>query len=318
MPARSNVTEGSTLVGQLMISAIFWKMLSDPQLRGLRLTVVRLFPLAKLFLSLLITSIVLALPSVAQAQDTVTGAFEGLVSDSQTGAALKGAIVEIINEQTGVAISLRSDYRGRFYQGLLIPGVYRIRVSTTGYETREVLQRLKITYTGEVVPVPMALDPASPTPGPVGVPTPTPTPLAVEDTEIRSGINSNDARRSGSFSEEELSALPLPNHSSRSFDELALLLPGVSPPPQTLGSVAGPGVGPGVASWEKQWAGTPTKFEMEGGAGQTMSEKEQVAGLNNSELTRSEPVPQTIYRLAIKPEDTVLIAVPLRFVQPKP
>lgn len=73
-----------------------------------------------------------------------------------------------------------------------------------------------------------------------------------------------------------------------------------------------------LASWEKQWAGTPTKFEMEGGAGQTMSEKEQVAGLNNSELTRSEPVPQTIYRLAIKPEDTVLIAVPLRFVQPKP
>jgi hypothetical protein len=35
---------------------------------------------------------------------------------------------------------------------------------------------------------------------------------------------------------------------SRSFDELALLLPGVAPPPQTLGSVAGPGVGAGVGS----------------------------------------------------------------------
>jgi hypothetical protein len=34
----------------------------------------------------------------------------------------------------------------------------------------------------------------------------------------------------------------------RSFDELALLLPGVAPPPQTLGSVAGPGVGAGVGS----------------------------------------------------------------------
>ena len=73
-----------------------------------------------------------------------------------------------------------------------------------------------------------------------------------------------------------------------------------------------------LASWEKKWAGTPTKFEMEGGAGQTMSEKEQVAGLNNSELTKSEPVPQTIYRLAIKPEDTLLVTVPLRFLQPKP
>ena len=35
---------------------------------------------------------------------------------------------------------------------------------------------------------------------------------------------------------------------TRSFDELALLLPGVAPPPQTLGSVAGPGVGAGVGS----------------------------------------------------------------------
>jgi hypothetical protein len=35
---------------------------------------------------------------------------------------------------------------------------------------------------------------------------------------------------------------------TRTFDELALLLPGVAPPPQTLGSVAGPGVGAGVGS----------------------------------------------------------------------
>lgn len=194
---------------------------------------------------LLLSLMLLVIASSARAQDTVTGAFEGVVSDSQTGAALKGALVEIINEQTAVAITLRTDFRGRFFQGLLIPGVYRIRVSTAGYETREVLQRLKITYTGEVVPVPVALDPASATPLPVSSPTPAP---AVEDTDIRSIINTNDARRSGSFSEDELSALPLISNSSRSFDELALLLPGVLPPPQTLGSVAGPGVGPGVGS----------------------------------------------------------------------
>ena len=73
-----------------------------------------------------------------------------------------------------------------------------------------------------------------------------------------------------------------------------------------------------LETWEKQWGATPTKFEMEGGAGQAMSEKEQAAGLNNSELTKNEPVPQTIYRVAIKPEDTLLVVVPLRFVQPKP
>ncbi len=198
--------------------------------------------------SLLFVLICLALPPATKAQDTVTGAFEGVVSDSQTGTALKGALVEIINQQTGVTISLRSDYRGRFYQGLLLPGVYRLRVSIAGYEPREVLQRLKITYTGEVVPVPVALDPASPTAAPVGLPSPSPAPLSVEDTEIRSTINTHDGRRSGSFSSEELSTLPLISHSSRSFDQLALLLPGVSPPPQTLGSVGGPGVGAGVGS----------------------------------------------------------------------
>ena len=153
---------------------------------------------------LLLILVSLGLPPITKAQDTVTGAFEGVVSDSQTGAALKGALVEIINQQTGVTISLVSDYRGRFYQGLLLPGVYRIRVSTAGYEPREVLQRLKITYTGEVVPVPVALDPVSPTPAPVGVPVPSPTPISVDDTEIRSTINSHDARRSGSFSSDEL------------------------------------------------------------------------------------------------------------------
>jgi hypothetical protein len=176
----------------------------------------------------------------------VTGAFEGTISDSQTGAALKGALVEIINQQTGVVISLRADYRGRFYQGLLIPGIYRIRVSNPGYEPREVLQRLKITYTGEVVPVPVALDPASATSAPVTSPTPAP---AAADTDIRASIITTDARRSGSFSEEEVSTLPLGASTfARTFDDLALLLPGVSPPPQALGSVAGPGVGPGVGS----------------------------------------------------------------------
>jgi hypothetical protein len=73
-----------------------------------------------------------------------------------------------------------------------------------------------------------------------------------------------------------------------------------------------------LEAWEKQWGATPTKFEMEGGVGQTMSEKEQAAGLGNTELTQNEPVPQTIYRVAIKPEDNLLLTVPLRFTQPKP
>src|SRR5436190_4433358 len=192
-------------------------------------------------------SLCLLLSSDAMAQDTLTGAFQGVVSDSQTGAAIEGATVEIINQQTGRNIQQTSDSQGRFYEGLLAPGLYTIRVAMKGYQARSVEQRLLITYAGEVVPVPVSLDPL-----PTGVATATPTPapaLTEEDTGIRASINRIDGRRGGSFTEEEVSRLPIGSITLvRSFDELALLLPGVSPPPETLGNVAGPGVGAGVGS----------------------------------------------------------------------
>ena len=200
-------------------------------------------------------------------QDTVTGAFEGTVTNSQTGEAIAGATAQIINQQTALAITKSTDAKGRFYQGLLPPGLYTIRVSAPGFVTQEVQQRLFITRTGEVVPVPVSLEPApatTPTPTTTATPTTTGTatppatatptpPLAAghteEDTDIRARINAADGERGGAFTEEEVSTLPLGATSFvRSFDELALLLPGVAPPPQTLGSVAGPGIGAGVGS----------------------------------------------------------------------
>ncbi len=181
------------------------------------------------------------------AQDTVTGAFEGTVTDSQTGNPLKDAAVEIINQQTNVTISLKTDYRGRFFQGLLLPGTYIVRVSMNGYLTKAAIQLLKITYTGEVVPVPVALDPA-----PAGTTPPPPAtvaPVPAETNDIRASIITTDGRRMGSYSSTEVVSLPVGAiTTTRTFDELALLLPGVAPPPQTLGSVAGPGVGAGVGS----------------------------------------------------------------------
>ncbi|MFL6209453.1 MAG: carboxypeptidase-like regulatory domain-containing protein [Pyrinomonadaceae bacterium] len=222
---------------------------------------VRICPRARQTLLALATVVCLictALPVVSQ--DTVTGAFEGTVTNSDTGDAIASATALIINQQTGQTFPKIADSRGRFYQGLLAPGVYTIRVSAPGYVTKEVQQRLFITRTGEVVPVPVALDPApAATPTPVNPPsggtaTATPTPatapaLTAEDTDIRGRINASDARQGGAFIEEELSTLPLGGRTVvRSFDELTLLLPGVAPPPQTLGTVAGPGVGAGVGS----------------------------------------------------------------------
>jgi hypothetical protein len=69
-----------------------------------------------------------------------------------------------------------------------------------------------------------------------------------------------------------------------------------------------------VESWEKQWGAKATRFEMDGGAGEAMTEKEQAAGASNSqELTQDDPVPQTVYRVAIKAENPLILSVPLKF-----
>jgi hypothetical protein len=191
------------------------------------------------FLTVIIVTI-LSLGAV-KAQDTVTGAFEGTISNNQTGKPLAGAFIEIINEQTGVIYNLQSDSKGRFYQGLLAPGIYLIRVSTTGFRPRTLRRELKVSFTGEVVPVPVALEPET---GIGGV-----VPPPEEPGDIRVEINTSDARQDGSNKKDEVVGLPLGATTiTKTFDELAFLLPGVAPPPQTIGDTTGPGVGPGVGS----------------------------------------------------------------------
>lgn len=217
------------------------KQLRRVEVRASRICQVR----ASAFAILHVTLIGIALHCfgvVVKAQNTVTGAFQGTVTDSQSGVRLRGAVVEIINQRTNVSYLLVTDYRGRFYRGLLPPGTYTVRVTLAGYQTKEAAQVLRITHTGEVVPVPVALDalPTGTAPAPVNA-------ASVEDTDVRANIVTSDGRRSGSFTENELATLPLGGTTiTRTFDELALLLPGVAPPPQTIGSVAGPGVGAGV------------------------------------------------------------------------
>ncbi|HYY41399.1 MAG TPA: carboxypeptidase-like regulatory domain-containing protein, partial [Pyrinomonadaceae bacterium] len=200
-----------------------------------------------------------ACASTARAQDTVTGAFEGTVSHSETGARVPGALVEIVNQATGLTLRRRTDAQGRFYQGLLPPGVYTIRVTAQGFVIQEKEQRLYTSQPNQVVPIPFALEPeaALPVPAPTTQPTPPrpnapPAASVVATSDRRDAIaelNRTDARRSGAFTEHEIETLPLGAITIvRTFDELALLLPGVAPPPQTLGSVAGPGVGAGVGS----------------------------------------------------------------------
>ncbi|HWS85853.1 MAG TPA: carboxypeptidase regulatory-like domain-containing protein [Pyrinomonadaceae bacterium] len=215
-------------------------------------------------------------PHAAPRQDTVTGAFEGTVTDGVTGRPIARARVEFVNQQTGVSVSKLSDSQGRFFQGLLAPGTYTIRASAPGYEPGETVQRLIGMRTGEVVPVPVTLDPSPtgmPTPTPATAPspsatqtpqtaasaTPQPTPstvvptatpqLTAAQTDVRGSVNAKDSRRGGAFTDVEVQSLLLGGVTlTRTFDELALYLPDVALPPQTIGGGSGPGVGAGVGT----------------------------------------------------------------------
>jgi hypothetical protein len=214
-----------------------------------------------------------ALPTNAQTE--TTGAFRGRIVDEQ-GNGLPGIIVRAVNTQTGIPSATRTGGDGGYNIGLLQPGIYTILVNPEGTgnnpsfraETRT--QRLTavdattvlpdIVVGKAVIPTTSPTQPviagATPEPGATpgaqvaGGPTPQSTPIAVEaGAEFSLNINTRNATRRGIFTDEEVRTLPLGATTlTRTFDELALLLPGVALPPQTLGNIAGPGVGPGVGS----------------------------------------------------------------------
>ncbi len=73
-----------------------------------------------------------------------------------------------------------------------------------------------------------------------------------------------------------------------------------------------------IELWKKDWQVAATKFEMDGGVGQAMTTIEQSAASSASQLlTQDDPVPQTVYRVAVKPENPVFVTVSLRFAKTK-
>jgi hypothetical protein len=69
-----------------------------------------------------------------------------------------------------------------------------------------------------------------------------------------------------------------------------------------------------VAKWEKAWATQAERFEMVGGTGRTWTKAEQEAGADGTRLlTQDDPGPQTIYRVAAKPGEPILVKVGLRY-----
>ena len=69
-----------------------------------------------------------------------------------------------------------------------------------------------------------------------------------------------------------------------------------------------------LKEWETNWSAPVNEYEMEGGAGETTGAKDlgQV-GEEAQQLTEDDQFPQTVYQVAIKKGNPLLVTVPLRF-----
>lgn len=70
-----------------------------------------------------------------------------------------------------------------------------------------------------------------------------------------------------------------------------------------------------MRGWEEMWGAASERFELEGGAGEAWTREEQQAGAKNGtrQLTRDDPSPQTIYRLATPNTKAMLVNVRLKY-----
>ena len=83
--------------------------------------------------ALLAAAVALLLSVQAWAQGETTSAILGQVTDS-TGAALPGASVTVINRDTGLKRTAKTDGGGRFNFPQLLPGAYTVRAEAQGFE----------------------------------------------------------------------------------------------------------------------------------------------------------------------------------------
>src|SRR6185436_20636160 len=93
------------------------------------------FPFAR-FCALLVLILTLAFATFGQSQAT-TGNIEGRVLDPKD-AAVPGATVTAINQQTGLEKTTTTNDEGGFLIILLQPGTYTVRANATGFGESEI------------------------------------------------------------------------------------------------------------------------------------------------------------------------------------
>ena len=216
----------------------------------------RVFVVRSVFTFIFLLGILAIFSPPIFSQSNVTGGFEGRVTDGVNGPGLADVIVRFINPANGYQSARKTNSDGYFQQDFLSPGIYTIRVEVGGYEIFEKKQELYATRSNRFLPLPIELKKiasvtttTTPTPLPVTTTTTATTnqdDKAESDTDVGAGLN---PRRDGAFNSGAVTSLPLGGTTlTRTFDELAFLVPGVFPAPQAIGNSVGPGIGGGVGT----------------------------------------------------------------------
>lgn len=65
------------------------------------------------------------------------------------------------------------------------------------------------------------------------------------------------------------------------------------------------------ATYEREWGAMTQQLELDKGAGTAMSKAEKAAASGQGSLTQDDSMPQTIYRVVTKPDQPLLITIPL-------
>ncbi|HKQ76853.1 MAG TPA: carboxypeptidase regulatory-like domain-containing protein [Blastocatellia bacterium] len=253
---------------------------------GMRSLVANQRTKAMLFSLLWAMTFIFITPTDAKAQTVTSGAVRGVVYEVGLKTPIAGATVTVTNRDTGLVRSGLTDASGEYFIKMLPVGFYTVNGSMQGYEivpTSQTNIPVKILDPSVVTPppielrkigAPVAIATNATTPGgaqptnsqrattpsttaqragaqtttapPAGQTTSPPVSASDDVSDSEQLVNTTNASRTQHFDLRLLLALPFSG--IRTFDDLALLAPGVAPPPLAIGTNVGPGIGPGVGT----------------------------------------------------------------------
>jgi hypothetical protein len=155
-----------------------------------------------------IAVLLVCVPALPQASQ---GTIQGGVFD-QTGGAIAGATVTVIDVARGVTRALTTDDAGQYVANSLTPGTYTVRAEAKGFQTVE--HSGVLVEVGQNIRVDLVVQPGEQT-------------QTVTVTGEVPAINATDATMGGTVSNDAINALPL---NGRNFERLLQLRPGVTTP----------------------------------------------------------------------------------------